>query len=159
MKRREGVPWRAQNRLFRRFDRPEKPPRGRKAALFLFLGARRWDIISIMLRTPVGRSRSSKSAAAFLFILTENFTLRLRIGKSLGTSVVDMGRCRCRLLSGGLGPAWRVRSRIRQCSGCERVVTSCFVYEELTAKTSVDRPTAGVTEGRFFSPTSAYAPV
>ena len=50
-------------------------------------------------------------------------------------------------------------SRIRQCSGCERVVTSCFVYEELTAKTPVDRPPAGVTEGRFFSPTSAYAPV
>ena len=62
-----------------------------------------------MLRNPVGGRKLVKSAAAFLFILTENLALHLRIGKSHGTSVVDMGRCRCRLLSGGLGPAWRVR--------------------------------------------------
>ena len=38
-------------------------------------------------------------------------------------------------------------------------VTSCFALWELTAEVPVDQPSAGVTEGRFFSPTYAYAPV
>ena len=77
-----------------------------------------------MLRNPVGRGRSSKSAAAFLFILTEKFTLRLRIGK------------KPRHVSGRYGALpmpptlWRSceSSRIRQCSGCERMVTSCLYF-------------------------------